>query len=132
MHIPIQPESADDFIERVSALIQDDRTHLYFDTSFLMWLTTGSDCAEHDRRYQSIAMADDIADADGAHVFSFAQAQEAARKWFARLARRDRGKVRSGPYTICEYPPNGASTTDANATALATASNNCARREPPE
>jgi hypothetical protein len=47
-------------------------------------------------------MADDIADADGAHVFSFAQAQEAARKWFARLARRDRGKVRSGPYTICE------------------------------
>jgi hypothetical protein len=40
MHIPIQPESADDFIERVSALIQDDRTHLYFDTSFLMWLTT--------------------------------------------------------------------------------------------
>ena len=40
MHIPIKPESADDFIERVSGLLQDKRTHLYFDTSFLMWLTT--------------------------------------------------------------------------------------------
>jgi hypothetical protein len=40
MHIPIKPESADDFIERVSGLLQDKRTHLYFDTPFLMWLTT--------------------------------------------------------------------------------------------
>jgi predicted nucleic acid-binding protein len=40
MHIPIKPESADDFIERVSGLLQDKRTHVYFDTSFLMWLTT--------------------------------------------------------------------------------------------
>src|SRR6516225_5753565 len=58
--------------------------------------------AEHGRRYQSVATADDIADADGAHVLSFAQAQEAARKWFADLARHDRGEVRSGPYTVRE------------------------------
>jgi integrase len=58
--------------------------------------------AENGRRYQSIGTADDIADADGAHVFSFPQAQEAARKWFAHLARHDRGEVRTGPYTISE------------------------------
>jgi integrase len=58
--------------------------------------------AEHGRRYRSIGTADDIADADGAHVLSFAQAQEAARKWFGHLARHDRGEVKSGPYTICE------------------------------
>jgi integrase len=54
------------------------------------------------RRYRSIGTADDVADADGAHVFSFAQAQEVARKWFADLARHDRGEVRSGPYTISD------------------------------
>jgi integrase len=58
--------------------------------------------AEHGRRYQSVGTADDVADADGAHVLSFAQAQEAARKWFAHLARHDRGEVRSGPYTVRE------------------------------
>ena len=58
--------------------------------------------AEHGRRFHSIGTADDIADADGAHVLSFAQAQEAARKWFAHLARHDRGEVRSGPYTVRE------------------------------
>ncbi len=58
--------------------------------------------AEHGRRYQSIATADDIVDADGAHVLSFAQAQEAARKWFAHLARHDRGEVRNGPYILRE------------------------------
>ena len=58
--------------------------------------------SEHGRRYHSIGTADDIADADGAHVLSFAQAQEAARKWFAHLARHDRGEVRSGPYTVSE------------------------------
>jgi hypothetical protein len=40
MRIPIKSESADDFIERVYGLLQDKRTHVYFDTSFLMWLTT--------------------------------------------------------------------------------------------
>jgi len=58
--------------------------------------------AEHGRRYQAIGTADDIADADGAHVLSFAQAQEAARKWFADLGRRDRGEVRGGPYNVRE------------------------------
>jgi len=57
---------------------------------------------EHGRRYHSIGTADDIADADGAHVLSFAQAQEAARKWFAHLARHDRGESRSGLYAVCE------------------------------
>src|SRR5262249_51201046 len=56
---------------------------------------------EHGRRFRSIGTADDVADADGAHVLSFAQAQEAARKWFADLARHDRGDVvRNGPYTV--------------------------------
>ena len=58
--------------------------------------------AEHARRFHSIGTADDVADADGAHILSFAEAQEAARKWFAHLARHDRGEVRSGPYTIAE------------------------------
>jgi integrase len=58
--------------------------------------------AEHGRRYKAIDTADDSADADGAYVLSFAQAQEGARKWFAELARDDRGEVRSGPYTVRE------------------------------
>jgi integrase len=58
--------------------------------------------AEHGRRYQSIGTTDDVADADGAHVLSFAQAQEAARKWFAHLAQHDRGEIRSGPYSVRE------------------------------
>ena len=57
---------------------------------------------EHGRRYHSIGTADDIADADGTHILSFGQAQEAARKWFVRLARHDRGEVRNGPFTVCE------------------------------
>jgi integrase len=58
--------------------------------------------SEHGRRYHSLGTADDIADADGAHVLSFGEAQEAARKWFAHLARQDRGEFRSGPYTVRE------------------------------
>ena len=54
------------------------------------------------RRFHAIGTADDVTDADRAHVLSFAQAQEAARKWFAHLARHDRGEVRSGPYTVRE------------------------------
>jgi len=57
---------------------------------------------EHGRRFHSISTADDVVDPDGAHVSSFAQAQEAARKWFAHLARHDRGDVRNGPYTVRE------------------------------
>jgi integrase len=54
------------------------------------------------RRFHAIGTADDVTDADRQHVLSFAQAQEAARKWFAHLARHDRGEVRSGPYTVRE------------------------------
>ena len=58
--------------------------------------------AEHGRRFHSIGTADDIADADAKHILSFAQAQEAARRWFAHLARHDRGEARNGPYTVRE------------------------------
>jgi integrase len=54
----------------------------------------------HGRRYQAIGTADDVTDADGEHVLSFAQAQEAARKWFAELGRRDRGEISGGLYTV--------------------------------
>lgn len=58
--------------------------------------------AEHRRRFRSIGTADDVAEADGEHVLSFAQGQEAARKWFADLARQDRGEVRGGPYAVAQ------------------------------
>jgi integrase len=57
---------------------------------------------EHGRRFQSIGTADDVTEADGEHVLSFAQGQEAARKWFADLARQDRGDIRGGPYTVAQ------------------------------
>jgi integrase len=57
---------------------------------------------QHGRRFHAVGTADDVADADRTHILSFAQAQEAARKWFARLARHDRGEVREGPYTVRE------------------------------
>src|SRR5262249_52465935 len=57
---------------------------------------------QHGRRYQSVGTAADNADADRAHLLSLAHAPEAARKWFADLARHDRGEVRSGPYTVRE------------------------------
>ncbi len=53
------------------------------------------------RRYEALGTADDIADADGQHVLSFAQAQEAARKWFADLARQDQGEAQIGLYCQC-------------------------------
>jgi integrase len=51
------------------------------------------------RRFEALGTADDIVDADGVHVLSFAQAQEAARAWFAELALQDSGGPR-GPYTV--------------------------------
>src|SRR6266851_649048 len=45
---------------------------------------------EAGRRFNAIGTADDVADADGVHVLTFGQAQEAARTWFAALARQDR------------------------------------------
>jgi integrase len=42
-----------------------------------------------------------VANADGVHVLSFSQAQEAARKWFAELAQEDGGEtVQIGPFTV--------------------------------
>jgi integrase len=57
---------------------------------------------DHGRRFQSIGTADDVAEADGEHVLSFAQGQEVARNWFADLARQDRGEVRGGPYRVAQ------------------------------
>ena len=56
--------------------------------------------SEHGRRFYSIGTADDVADADGTHILSFAQAQEAGRKWFSDLARRDDGEISSEGYTV--------------------------------
>jgi integrase len=58
--------------------------------------------AEYGRRFNSIGTADDGPDADTVHILSFAQAQEAARRWFAHLARHDRGDAKNGPYTVRE------------------------------
>jgi integrase len=48
------------------------------------------------RRFSPLGAADDIVDADGQHIFSFDQAQEAARRWFADLGQT---KARR-PYTV--------------------------------
>ena len=55
---------------------------------------------EAGRRFNAIGTADDVADADGVHVLTFGQAQEAARAWFAALARQDRNETIAGPYTV--------------------------------
>jgi integrase len=55
---------------------------------------------ENGRRFQAIGTADDIVDADGAHIFSFAQAQAAAQKWFGELALQDGGELKAGAYTV--------------------------------
>lgn len=34
-----QPESSDEYLDRLERLIAESTTHVYFDTSFLMWLT---------------------------------------------------------------------------------------------
>jgi integrase len=57
---------------------------------------------EHGRRYQALGTADDVADADGEHVLSFAQAQESARKWFGDLGREDAGETKIGPYSVAD------------------------------
>jgi integrase len=55
-----------------------------------------------ERRYKetTFGTADDIQDADGLAVLSFAQAQEQARAWFAEQARQKAGIAHSGPYTV--------------------------------
>ena len=56
--------------------------------------------ADLGRRYHALEASDDVADADGVHVLSFAQAQEKAREWFADLARRDRGDHEFEVYSV--------------------------------
>ena len=52
---------------------------------------------------KSLGKADDIMDADGATVLSFAEAQDKAREWFAEQARTDAGLPTSaGPYTVAD------------------------------
>jgi hypothetical protein len=63
------------------------------------WLAKHSS-EEQGRRQTSLGTSDDIMDADGVHIFSFTQAQEAARKWFADLAKQDAGDIKIGPYTV--------------------------------
>jgi integrase len=57
---------------------------------------------DHGRRFRALGTADDVANADGEHVLSFAQAQAAGRRWFAELARRDRGAADHGPYSVAQ------------------------------
>ncbi|MFN3890638.1 MAG: tyrosine-type recombinase/integrase [Beijerinckiaceae bacterium] len=54
--------------------------------------------------YESLGAADDVRDADGLTVFTFAQAQERARQFFDRAAREDAGhlEAHSGPYTVAQ------------------------------
>lgn len=53
------------------------------------------------RREHKIGLADDILDADGVNVFSFAQAQEEARKWFLTVTAEATGEApRRGKYTV--------------------------------
>lgn len=39
LHIPIDPENSEDYRARIGRLIADPGTHVYIDTSFLMWAT---------------------------------------------------------------------------------------------
>ena len=56
---------------------------------------------EQDYKTETIANADDIADADGVAILSFAQAQAVAREMRARAARIAAGlRVEMGPYTV--------------------------------
>jgi integrase len=57
---------------------------------------------EHGRRFQALGTADDVVEADGEHVLSFAHAQAAGRMWFAELARKDRDGDAGdhGPYSV--------------------------------
>lgn len=53
------------------------------------------------RIFQALGAADDTSDPDGKMVLSFAQAQEAGRKWFETAYHLATGeRVQTGPYTI--------------------------------
>jgi hypothetical protein len=57
---------------------------------------------EGKQHYNATGAADDIRDADGLTVFSFSQAQEIARTWFASKARELAGHAEPqlGPFTV--------------------------------
>ena len=57
---------------------------------------------EGKQHYNAIGAADDVRDADGLTVFSFSQAQEIARTWFATKARELAGHAEPqvGPFTV--------------------------------
>jgi integrase len=84
---------------------------------------------ETGRRFSALGAADDVVDADGVHVFAFGQAQEAARAWFASLARqKERGDApQAGPYTVsmaladyrADYQRRGGKSTDHHDSAAA-------------
>ena len=54
------------------------------------------------QHYEALGAADDAREADGQTVFTFSQAQELARKFFARAARREDGEETAvaGPATV--------------------------------
>jgi len=55
------------------------------------------------RRYKALGAADGAGlPANGTHVISFKQAQEAAQRWFTELARTDAAGVQIGPYTVAD------------------------------
>jgi integrase len=49
-----------------------------------------------------LGVADDVQDADGSTVLSFAQAQQKARAWFAVQGRLKTGEGHLGPYTVAD------------------------------
>ena len=53
-----------------------------------------------ERREVTIGPADDVMDADGVAALSFAQAQERAGIWFAKIVRKAAGEEAAGPYTV--------------------------------
>src|SRR5689334_9824254 len=48
MQIPIEFESSTDFSVRVATLVVREDTHIYFDTSFLMWFTKIGRTSRHE------------------------------------------------------------------------------------
>jgi integrase len=55
------------------------------------------------RRYKALGAADGAGlPANGTHVLSFTQAQEAAQKWFSEIAKADAAGVQIGPYTVAD------------------------------
>jgi hypothetical protein len=54
------------------------------------------------QNFQSIAAADDNADANNVTVLSFDQAQERARTWFQEMATGEFSPRRRGPYTVAK------------------------------